>query len=88
MNKLILFLLACVQLSLSQKCLKTNSKPPQSNTACIFPFTHKGETHQECAVDPKNPDGQKWCSTKVDQYGIHQNGQYGYCDPSKLLYLP
>ena len=47
---------------------------------CLFPFSYQGTHYTDCTVDD-DPDGRKWCSTKVDSDGDHvQNqGQWGYC---------
>jgi len=38
------------------------------NKACVFPFTYKGEVHNQCTqVDSEN--GAFWCATKVDGTG-------------------
>ena len=52
---------------------------PSSNTPCIFPFTFNDVTYHECILDN---DG-AWCSTEVDNDGIHVSGQgkWGICGP-------
>ena len=52
------------------------------NKPCIFPFKqfHGHKTHDACILDPW-----PWCSTKVNDEGIHIAGQgnWGNCDQSK-----
>ena len=53
---------------------------------CIFPFTwaYNGVTYDGCAFVP-GFDPFPWCSTKVDQDGVHVAGQgeWGKCDMTK-----
>ncbi len=46
----------------------------------MFPFKYDGEIYYQC-TDANDPDGKLWCSTKVDEYGNHdQSGEYlGHC---------
>jgi hypothetical protein len=51
---------------------------PNPGKPCIFPFIHGFETFSGC---PADPNGQYWCSTKVNSSGNHISGQdeWGYC---------
>ena len=48
---------------------------------CIFPFTWRrtGRTYRSCVQEPG--DSFPWCSTKVDEKGVHVAGQgeWGRC---------
>ena len=53
---------------------------------CIFPFMVLGRssnglnvTYDTC-THILDPDGRFWCSTKVDENGVHQSGNWGHCD--------
>jgi len=51
---------------------------------CAFPFvldSHPDFENIEC-TNQIDPDGKYWCSTKVDENGIHQEGHWGYCEGS------
>merc|ERR1739842_74253 len=58
---------------------------PAAGEPCVFPFKHNGHTYTACTdwvyADPPQPEGTKWCSTKVDDDGVHVegNGHYGFC---------
>merc|ERR1711936_1329863 len=56
---------------------------PAAGSACVFPFTYGGVTHQSCAewIYGGEHQGKYWCSTKVDSTGTHVNGEgnYGFC---------
>ncbi len=52
---------------------------PVRDVPCIFPFTNNGVTHRACTVE-NAPDGIPWCSTRVNDRGIHRNGNYGHCN--------
>merc|ERR1711971_913202 len=80
----------CVCDSLGVSVCTTNScgtcsavSGPAAGSACIFPFTYGGVTHQSCAewVYGGEHQGKYWCSTKVDPTGTHVNGEgnYGFC---------
>merc|ERR1719295_901646 len=80
----------CVCDSLGVSVCTTNScgtcsavSGPAAGSACVFPFTYGGVTHQSCAewVYGGEHQGKYWCSTKVDPTGIHVNGEgnYGFC---------
>merc|ERR1711910_162687 len=80
----------CVCDSLGVSVCTTNScgtfsavSGPAAGSACVFPFTYGGVTHQSCAewVYGGEHQGKYWCSTKVDPTGTHVNGEgnYGFC---------
>ena len=54
---------------------------PSPNKPCIFPFMWRGETYNECPIDPDDSN-QRWCSTKVDLNGKHITGEghWGHCN--------
>jgi len=61
------------------------SRGPAAGEPCVFPFKHNGRTYTACTdwvyANPPQPEGTKWCSTKVDDDGVHVNGfgHYGFC---------
>merc|ERR1711902_279765 len=61
----------------------TTISGPDTGSACIFPFTFAGVTHNSCApwIYGGEGVGSSWCSTKVDSSGNHVNGEgkYGFC---------
>ena len=60
-----------------ENCSANNGKK------CVFPFKWKNLTHNECTVHGSPEPDKRWCSTKVDEDGVHIAGQgnYGYCGP-------
>lgn len=79
-------ILNCLKLSwllyfLPAECMTTieGEVGPMKGVACIFPFIHKGKTYTGCAPDQ---GACHWCSTKIDENGVHINGQgfYGCCN--------
>ena len=61
----------------------TVSSGPAVGKQCVFPFTFQGTTYTSCTTDGDD-DGKLWCSTLVDNRGIHVSGQgqFGFCDTS------
>merc|ERR1711910_194268 len=53
---------------------------PAAGKPCVFPFTWQGKTFNSC-TEEGDDQGKLWCSTMVDQAGIHiaGQGQYGFC---------
>ena len=53
---------------------------PSQGKFCQFPFTFAGERRTGCISDT-DPDGRLWCSTEVDDDGLHigGGGHWGYC---------
>lgn len=50
---------------------------------CVFPFRLKNSPEPEIRCTGKSdPDGRRWCSTKVNETGFHvpDSGFWGYCD--------
>ena len=60
---------------ISKECITVSG--PSKNVSCIFPFTYNHVTYHECILDL---DG-AWCSTEVDDDGMHVGGQgkWGIC---------
>ena len=52
---------------------------PMKGASCIFPFIHKGKPYNGCVPDQ---GACHWCSTKIDNNGVHINGKgfYGCCN--------
>jgi len=49
---------------------------------CIFPFALKSDpkfTYNGC-TSKYMKNGRFWCSTKIDENGIHERGHWGYCN--------
>ena len=63
----------------SGTCYTTADSPTNPNQPCILPFKFNGRLIEECLVDR---DGEKWCSTKVDEFQEHVSGNWGYCSTS------
>ena len=65
----------------SQVCIPT--KGPVTGKKCIFPFTKNGKTcpGPACCNLDEDPKG-AWCSTKVDDNGVHVTDNYAYCEGS------
>lgn len=64
----------------SEDCLTIADASPVLK--CIFPFMVVGVTYNSC-TSKYSPNGNPWCSTKVDEDGVHINeaGNWGYCSP-------
>ena len=55
-------------------CTTTNG--PDPNKPCIFPFILDGNTYKCCTTVLNDPgDTNAWCSTMVDDFGEHVQGQ-------------
>ncbi len=65
--------------SFFDRCDKTNSEGPRKLQNCVFPFTLRNKTFDACTIET-DPEGKYWCSTKLDEDGNHQRGEWGYCD--------
>ena len=61
---------------------------PSSNLLCVFPFEFRGKVYKTCTWEHAEPDNKAWCSTAVDNEGLHISGQgkWGHCGPS--CYIP
>ena len=57
---------------------------PIPNALCIFPFEFNGITYHQCTT-AGNEEGDitPWCSTSVDDYGVHigEGENWGNCGP-------
>ena len=63
-------------------CITTkDSEQTQRYMPCVFPFTYDGITHTACTY--YGGYSTPWCSTKTDENGLYQSGQWGYCDMDK-----
>ena len=49
----------------------------EPNKPCVFPFILRGENLTTCISGHRRE--RQWCSTKVDENGVHIPGQWGYC---------
>ena len=49
---------------------------PETGKPCAFPFTYKGNTYEKCTEIEHD---QFWCSTEVDDNGVHVSGKWGNC---------
>ena len=61
----------------------TTSEGPDSNKPCVFPFKLDDKTHKCCTTVENDPgDTDAWCSTMVDDLGVHNSGQgkWGVCE--------
>ena len=56
---------------------------PVKGSKCVFPFIFGGVTYKSCIewTFGGQPEGTLWCSTKVDESGVHVSGggNYGFC---------
>merc|ERR1712080_769270 len=69
-------------LGLTQAC--TTVSGPDPGKSCVFPFKFRGITYFSCTTSGNNPGNTKaWCSTKLDNSGIHvgSEGNWGDCEP-------
>lgn len=57
-------------------CSTVGSAGVGAGHPCVFPFTHKGETHQKCTTKGHTA---AWCSTKTLENGEHVLGEWGNC---------
>ena len=56
---------------------------------CVFPFVLDSNLdfkNIEC-TNQNDPDGKYWCSTKVDENGIHQGGDHNISTGRQMLKL-
>ena len=63
------------------ECVPT--KGPKAGNKCIFPYTKNGKTcyGPRCCNLDNDPKG-AWCSTRVDDNGVHIKENYVYCKGS------
>ena len=60
--------------------LQNGRGPAAVGTLCVLPFRHRGRTYNGCTkrnVDIEDSDA--WCSTGVDEFGVHVTGKWGEC---------
>jgi len=60
----------------------TISGPDPKGTAgenCSFPFEFQNITYHGCTT-VTDPDDELWCSTETNAAGLHQQGNWGYCN--------
>ena len=65
------------------ECLTVGGSDPQAiaGANCSFPFQLNNITYYGCTPGTDS-DAQRWCSTKTDDNGLHQQGNWGYCNTS------
>ena len=51
-----------------------------TGAACQLPFVYEGRQRWACITD-NDPEGLAWCSTAVDEAGVHVKGSWGHCSP-------
>merc|ERR1712038_1162922 len=52
---------------------------PTAGQLCVFPFRYSGRVYTECADWVFGGQRGPWCSTRVNSFGMHVKGQYGFC---------
>ena len=54
---------------------------PGVGKPCIFPFIFSltGRSYNSCTKDGDDSVKEYWCSTKVDDDGVHVSGNFGFC---------
>ena len=52
---------------------------PGVGKPCIFPFIFHEKEYNMCTLDGNDDVHEKWCSTKVDDDGVHVSGTWGRC---------
>ena len=62
----------------SSKTCKTIDGPGQG-LPCVFPFTLNDQEYNACTKDGDKSVKQYWCSTSVDEDGVHVSGHWGAC---------
>jgi len=79
-NKLLSFCILIISVfgeeNKDSKCVAVEG--PGVGKPCIFPFTYLGKEYHECTTY-NAPDKRPWCSTEVDEIGMHQSNTYGVC---------
>jgi len=68
----------------NEECITDSG--PKSGQKCVFPFLFSGKMYHSCTEwnfdEDKSNKGKLWCSTRVDEFGSHQKGNYGFCSLS------
>ena len=54
--------------------------PIEEQKKCIFPFTYKGQTYNQCTRDNALSKGRAWCAIKVDPQGVVIDANRADCD--------
>ena len=55
---------------------------PNPNELCVFPFKLHGITYNQCTTtDNDEGDITPWCSTLINDTGVHIKGNWGNCGP-------
>jgi len=87
----------CTEKFCTKSCIPESG--PGAGEPCIFPFTWNKVTYTACApwIWTGENFGKTWCSTKVDRFGNHVDGEgkYGFCsktcsnrDSTRVDYFP
>ena len=53
---------------------------PDTLKNCVFPFKVGNATYNSCTND-HDKTKKFWCSTQVEENGVHVKARWGYCDP-------
>jgi hypothetical protein len=61
------------------KCYTVGHSGVGPGKACVFPFTYKGKTYNECTTNYAIGHATSWCSVETDKDGNHIDGRYGKC---------
>ena len=60
----------------------TTISGPNPNAMCIFPFEFNGITYHQCTIADIDEGDLPWCSTLIDDSGVHIKGNWGNCGPN------
>jgi hypothetical protein len=59
--------------------MRTKETEEKESKRCVFPFTFKGESYNNCTKDHSS-NGAEWCATDVNDNGEVVFGEWGDCD--------
>ena len=59
-------------------CLTTADSPSDPGAECQFPFIFENVEYNSCPPD-RFDTSKTWCSTRTNESGHHNMGQWGYC---------
>ena len=60
----------------------TTISGPDPYKSCVFPFYYHGKNRKCCTTVQNDPGNETaWCSTLVDDLGVHVVGKWGVCEP-------